>query len=614
MKRSIEEIKAVYEARVAEVTAELKEVKQRINRISLLRIAVVAGGVAGAVMIDNTGWKWSVAAVAAAYFLLLMWKHNRQFARRDYLQKVIEINRQELAALMHDVSAFDDGREFIDPSHRYTLDLDVFGPRSLFQYLNRTCTPPGKKRLAAWLTEHEEDEQAIRLRQDAVKKLAEATRFREEFRATGLLHRGKAADEEELLAWAKEKSSFRTKRLFRVLPKAVSAVNVFCLVAVLMGWMSGSQWAVVWTLFVMLAFCFTRRITKWQAGFNKKLGILGTYGKLLSCIDEGLPCGWIEIEELVPGYEVLDGIRHSIHANGWAAHEIKYAHRLMHELDQRNNMFMYAILNGLFFWEIHQVMRIEEWRERYADRMPQWLDAIGEVDALCSLATFAYNRPDALFPTPTTEEGGFSLRAEGMAHPLMPVEQCVANDLLMETRPAFIIVTGANMAGKSTYLRTVGVNFLLACIGAPVCARSMEFTPRKLVTSLRTSDSLSDNTSYFFAELKRLKMIIDRLQGGEELFILLDEILKGTNSLDKQRGSMALVKQLMALRANGIIATHDLLLGTLIDSFPGKIQNFCFEADIVDDELTFSYRMRPGVARNMNACFLMKKMGIALAD
>jgi len=155
---------------------------------------------------------------------------------------------------------------------------------------------------------------------------------------------------------------------------------------------------------------------------------------------------------------------------------------------------------------------------------------------------------------------------------------------------------------------------VLACIGSPVCCDSLEIYPARLITSLRTSDSLNDNESYFFAELKRLKQIIDRLNSGEELFIILDEILKGTNSMDKQKGSFALVKQLMTLKANGIIATHDLLLGKLIEYFPDEIRNYCFEADITNNELAFSYKMREGVARNMNACFLMKKMGLVIND
>ena len=176
------------------------------------------------------------------------------------------------------------------------------------------------------------------------------------------------------------------------------------------------------------------------------------------------------------------------------------------------------------------------------------------------------------------------------------------------------LITGANMAGKSTYLRTIGVNYLLACIGAPVCCERLKLHPNQLITSLRTSDSLSDNESYFFAELKRLKRIIDLLNQGQQLFIILDEILKGTNSMDKQKGSFDLIRQFMQMKANGIIATHDLLLGSLIKQFPEEIRNYCFEADIKDNELTFSYKLREGVAQNMNACFLMKKMGIILQE
>ena len=273
---------------------------------------------------------------------------------------------------------------------------------------------------------------------------------------------------------------------------------------------------------------------------------------------------------------------------------------------------MSTVLNGLFFWELRQVMRIEQWKEEHAADLTQWLNAVGRMDAYCSLATFAYNHPDYVYPT--ISQHPFCLKAEALGHPLMDRDKCVRNGISIEKRPFFIIITGANMAGKSTYLRTVGVNYLLACIGLPVWSRQMELYPARLITSLRTSDSLTDNESYFFAELKRLKLIIDKLQAGEELFIILDEILKGTNSVDKQKGSLALIRQFVNMNTNGIIATHDLMLSSLAESFPKYIRNHCFEADITDNELTFSYRMRDGVAQNMNACFLMKKMGIAVVD
>jgi DNA mismatch repair ATPase MutS len=204
------------------------------------------------------------------------------------------------------------------------------------------------------------------------------------------------------------------------------------------------------------------------------------------------------------------------------------------------------------------------------------------------------------------------MEGKDLGHPLLHRDLCVKNDISIKKRPWFLIITGANMAGKSTYLRTVGVNYLLALTGAPVCASELSVYPAQLITSLRTADSLVNHESYFFAELKRLKMIIDRLAEGKELFIILDEILKGTNSVDKQKGSLALMKQLISYKACGIIATHDLVLGTLEDEFPDQLKNYRFEADIKENELSFPYELREGIAQNMNACFLMKQMGITV--
>ena len=239
----------------------------------------------------------------------------------------------------------------------------------------------------------------------------------------------------------------------------------------------------------------------------------------------------------------------------------------------------------------------------------KWFDVMATFDALISLGTLAFNNPDYIFPETVSEI--FRLEAQEMGHPLILREKCIKNDVIISGAPYFMIITGANMAGKSTYLRTIGVNHLLASIGAPVCARNFVFTPGKLLTNLRTADSLVNSESYFFAELKRLKMIIERLETHEEgLFVILDEILKGTNSEDKQKGSFALMRRFVKLGGNGIIATHDLALGALETEFPHAIKNYHFDADISNDTLSFTYQIHEGVARNMNATFLMKNMGI----
>ena len=606
------EIRTAYRQDAERAAGEVTKTQRQIYRVGTLRLLLFGGAVAAVIGLWGQGVVMYAAAAACLLpFLLLVKLHNRLFLRKDYQEKRLEVNRQELAALDYDTSAFDDGGEFAAPSHPYTYDLDIFGPRSLFQYINRTCTRLGRAQLAQWMACHLDKRGPILHQQEAVRELADKPKFRQHFRILGLLNKGQAADRNELLEWAQSPTRFRNRPLLRRLPHAVTVVNLLCLAGVVTGVLSANVWGVLWFSIVVASFAFTRQITKVQSVYGQKLRILGTYAKLLQTMDEepmGAPL-LRDIKEKIGGDQCQ------------ASQAIRRLVKLMNELDQRNNYLMYTVLNGCFFWELWQMMRIEAWKEAHAGEIAVWLEAIGEMDALCSLGTFAYNHPEGyaypnILGDTNTEtdntETPFRLVAEAMGHPLIPRDRCVRNDIRMTRRPAFIIITGANMAGKSTYLRTIGVNYLLACIGAPVCAEGMSLYPARLMTSLRTTDSLNDNESYFFAELKRLKSIIDRLQSGEQLFIILDEILKGTNSADKQKGSLALVRQLMRLQANGIIATHDLQLGTLKDSFPDSIENFRFEADITDDTLSFSYRLRPGVAQNMNACFLMKKMGIAM--
>ncbi|MEG1866241.1 MAG: hypothetical protein RR331_05150 [Bacteroides sp.] len=601
---TLKTISDTYQSIIHETEQQLGKAKRRIYRVSTLRLVLFIAGVAGIIHYwsGGNGLLAGICAVTFLPFLALVKRHTLLFARKDYLEKMIEVNQQERQAINYDTSAFDDGEEFIDAAHLYSYDLDVFGTHSLFQYINRTSTELGKKRLAAWFNKHLRDKGAIERRQEAVKELAPALHLRQQFRVLGLLYKGKAADEEEINAWAASASYYRNRTLIRLLPGIVLSVNVLFITLAILGVCPSTIASTVFVCFALGSFLFSKGITKIQTLYGKKLQILGTYAGLIHLIEEKpMKCTALkEVKERVGGEKQT------------ASQAVRQLTKLMNALDQRNNVMLAMMLNGLFFWELRQIMRIERWKEQHAAELSRWLQAIGEMDAYCSLATFAYNHPQFIYPQVAPLP--FDLQAQGMGHPLMQREKCICNDVRMDQRPFFIIITGANMAGKSTYLRTVGVNYLLACMGAPVWATGMKFYPAQLVTSLRTSDSLTENESYFFAELKRLKLIIDKLKRHEELFIILDEILKGTNSMDKQKGSIALVEQFMKLKTNGIIATHDLLLGNLAKKFPQNIHNYCFEADITNNELTFSYQMKAGIAQNMNACFLMKKMGIAVID
>lgn len=592
-----------YTERLSLTEGQLQQVKKQIFRISMLRLALFIAGIAGLYFFFNQTTLLIICICLTFLPLFILVKiHNRFFIRKEWLETQARIIQEELQALSGDYSSFEDGKEYVNPEHPYSFDLDIFGRRSLFQSINRTCTFFGKVRLAEWLQNHLHEKTSIEKRQEMVREISEHTLFREQFRVAGLVHHGQSSDAEKIQAWSQSPAQYLHAGWVKAFIWGVPVINSLLLITSLAGWTSFSWLGLSFGIFLVLSFGIIKRATYIQETYGKQLKSLNGYARLIA-LAKAEDWKSAEMQELMERFNL----------NGQSP--IQALQQLSKELDRldlRNNQFLYVLLEGSIFFQLQEIVRIERWKARYGQRISKWLETVGELDALCSLGTFAYNHPQYTYPELT--EKPFCFLATQMGHPLMPASQCVKNDATIPSRPFFLIITGANMAGKSTYLRTIGVNYLLACIGVPVCCERLKLHPNQLITSLRTSDSLSDNESYFFAELKRLKRIIDLLNQGQQLFIILDEILKGTNSMDKQKGSFDLIRQFMQLKANGIIATHDLLLGSLIKQFPEEIRNYCFEADIKENELTFSYKLREGVAQNMNACFLMKKMGIILQE
>lgn len=592
-----------YTERLSLTKGQLQQVKKQIFRISMLRLTLFIAGVAGIYFFFSQTPLLIVCICLTFLPLFILVKiHNRFFIRKEWLETQARIIQEELQALSGDYSSFEDGKEYVNPEHPYSFDLDIFGRRSLFQSINRTCTSFGKARLAKWLQNHLHEKTSIEKRQEMVREISEHTLFREQFRVAGLVHHGQSSDGEKIQAWSQSPAQYLHAGWVKAFIWGVPVINSLLLITSLIGWTSFSCLGLSFGIFLVLSFGIIKRATYIQETYGKQLKSLNGYARLIALAKAE---DWKSADML----ELME----RFNLNGQSpVQALQQLSKELDRLDLRNNQFLYVLLEGSIFFQLQEIVRIERWKVRYGQYISEWLETVGELDALCSLGTFAYNHPQYTYPELT--EKPFCFLATQMGHPLMPVSQCVKNDATIPSRPFFLIITGANMAGKSTYLRTIGVNYLLACVGAPVCCERLKLHPNQLITSLRTSDSLSDNESYFFAELKRLKRIIDLLNQGQQLFIILDEILKGTNSMDKQKGSFDLIRQFMQLKANGIIATHDLLLGSLIKQFPEEIRNYCFEADIKDNELTFSYKLREGVAQNMNACFLMKKMGIILQE
>lgn len=595
-----ESIYSHYNQRREQNKANLSLVKKKLYSIGTIRLLIFVGTIILAIIFRSYGVTviLPVILLGLIVFLFLVVQYDKFYRKKEYLETSIACDENELKALNYDFSSFDGASEKVDSSHFFSLDLDIFGVRSLFQSLNRTCTNYGRKLLIEWFEIPLSNGNRIKERQEAIKELSKKSSFIHHFIVTGLTHPGEDSDYKEIEDFAHKPNFISPRKLWKTLSIIVPFCWLVLISLVAMAVIPGQLLIWAYILFLLLSETQAKKVNDIQKITGKKVSILRIYSGLIRAIEnENFHSEQLQIFQKI-----------FLRDKEKASDKFKKLAQLANELEQRANLLIHLLLNPLLLWDIRKSIQLEEWKDKYAKDLIEWIRVLGEFDAYSSLGNFAFNHPDYSFPEITDDY--FNMEGKKMGHPLMDRNKCVKNDIEIQQHPYFLIITGANMAGKSTYLRTVGVNFVLACIGAPVCAESLNIYPAKLVTSLRTSDSLSDNESYFFAELKRLKMIIDELKSGEKLFIILDEILKGTNSVDKQKGSLALVQQFVQLQSCGIIATHDLLLGSLEEKFPGEIKNYRFEADIKNDELSFSYKLREGIAQNMNASFLMQKMGI----
>ncbi|MDR1633005.1 MAG: DNA mismatch repair protein MutS [Dysgonamonadaceae bacterium] len=595
-------IKDYYCARTGKTQQTLSDLKKRIYLSGTIRLLIVVGTIGFAYLLRAQGTLVISIVICSGLvvFLGLLAICNQLQKKKSYWEISLACDENEIKAIDYDFSAFDGAPESAHPGHAFGLDLDIFGNHSLFQSINRTCTAYGKQVLIRRFENPYQSTEKIKSTQESIAEISRNPDFIHHFQVTGLSCPGKESDLKEIASFIAKPAVIRSKKFWKILRYVFLLLWVTGVGLAVAGMISSSVIVVFYLLTLGISEIQAKKINDLQRWIGKKVEIFNTYSELIEIIEKSnFKSGLLrEFQACFTG----QGEKASVCIGRLA--------QLSSELEQRSNFMVHLILNPLILWDISKTIAIDEWKNVYGKQTEIWIKTLGEWDALCSLGKFAFNHPDYIFPELTDDY--FEMRGKNLGHPLINRETCVRNDINIEKSPYFLIVTGANMAGKSTYLRTVGVNFALACMGAPVWADALRVYPAALLTSLRTSDSLNDNESYFFAELKRLKMIIDRLQSGEKLFIILDEILKGTNSIDKQRGSLALVGQLVRLQSCGIIATHDLLLGNLEKEFPGNIRNHRFEAGIKNDELTFSYRLQDGIAQNMNATFLMQKMGITV--
>ena len=536
---------------------------------------------------------WLIAGLAFfAGFLALVKYNEKLLDRLAVTRHLLRINENERQVLENQPSDLYDGKRFYS-EESYLLDLDIFGPRSVFHLLNRAATSLGETRLAELLKKPLKDIDVIDNQQLAVQELALKVDFRQQFLAQALRTDGASTDYRRLLAWVESPSEFYHSTYIRVVRILMPALTLTALGYGIFTFQF-SYFTFLFFLNFFVAGRYGTKINKIHGAVSKNVESLGVFAALFRLVNQE---------------QFSTPVLQQLHTETQEAnHQLQRLTKLANLFDNRLNMVAYTVLTGLAVYDLQCVYWLEQWKIENKERLRQWLEAVGTLEMLHSLATFAFNHPDYVFPT--VNPGTPFIEAQALAHPLIPAQECVKNDFTIGKKQDLYIVTGSNMSGKSTFLRTVGVNVLLARCGAPVCATYFACTPMEIHSSLRQSDSLQDHVSTFYAELRRLKEILDYLEKDPQALVLLDEVLRGTNSDDKLYGSQQLVRRFLQIDCVGLLATHDIELAKMEREFPEKLGNLCFESIIENNNLYFDYTLKTGTAQNRNATFLMQQMGI----
>ena len=585
-----------YDARHAERRAETEARRARAQRISTARTWTFALGLATVFLALDFKVlpAWPITLPVAAFVALVV-AHQRARAGERRAARAARFYADGLARLDGTWAGKGvAGERFLDPAHPYAADLDLFGRGSLFELLCTARTQGGEATLARWLTSPAAADE-VRARQRAVDELRPRVELREELALLGEDVRG-AVDPAGLVAWA-EWSGWNATAAERVLAVAFPVATLGTFAA----WDLGQLPFAAPLAALLGQMLFARRLRpRVQLALrraNQPALHLALFAELLARVERER----FAAPRLVALRADLDD------AGEAPSRRIARLRRLVDLLESHRNQ-VFAVVSLALLWRTNCALAIEAWRRASGPAVPRWLAAIGDFEALLALASHAFEHPDDPFPELVGGPPRFDGR--GLGHPLLPVERCVRNDLRLDEGLRLLVVSGSNMSGKSTLLRTVGTNVVLALAGAPVRASALRLTPLAVGAAIRIVDSLQDGTSRFYAEVKRLSAIVELTRGPLPLLFLLDEILSGTNSHDRAIGAAAIVAGLVRSGALGLVTTHDLALARIADDLGDRARNVHFEDHLEDGRMCFDYRMRPGVVTKSNALALMRAVGL----
>ncbi len=596
-----------YQQNISQTKAEIVSLDKQVNTVNLLRLAIILGGGAALFVLfqsNNVTYVLLCTILVIVLFLYLVFRQAKLERWRDEKRAFLRVNENELRLIDGDANLYADGTHYADGKHPYTSDLDIFGPHSLFAKVNRCATQDGQDTLAEWLSSAP-DRQTILDRQAAVKEFAADAVFNQQLQ-TKLLFNVKSNTNLRvyLSAYFEDKTMTFGNAFIKIYSFIAPILIVAGIVASLLGYSVMSYVLLLAITHLLWTLAMAGRVSAFSNKIDKIGAIMIAYSSAIEAIENrsfAAPLNQKLQQRLRANGEVLLSV--ALHKLG----------KLIDKLDARNNMLVGALLNMFMLWDFRQVLAIMQWKKQYADNTLQAFEVMAEYEALISLGILSFNQPNWHFPEISADYEQDRIEAKALAHPLISVDKSVANDYSAQDHRV-ALVTGSNMAGKSTFLRTIGINAVLAYAGSVVCAARLKLPIYKIVSYMRIKDDLNESTSTFKAELDRMKFILERVASAKDSFFLIDEMLRGTNSVDKYLGSKAIIKQLLHMQGKGMVATHDLQLSRLADEYPQELTNFHFDIQIKEGEMLFDYRLKSGECKIFNASMLLKGIGVLVDE
>jgi hypothetical protein len=585
---------AAYTARLDVRRAELARHEHRDRALSRARMIVVGLGVLTALLFPLRGPTLAAVGAAAVAFVVLVIVHERLARGLSRARRRVAFLETAIARTSGDwIGRGDPGTAFADPAHPYAADLDLFGRGSLFERLSTARTHAGQERLASWLT-RPSPVAVLRARQAAAAELGPSLDLREDLAVLGAEAKG-AVDSRTLARWATAEP-VAIPRGLRAAAFAASAAAALTLVGWSAGLTEGGPFYLA-TAAVALCTAYGRRFAqRVLEGIGRPAQDLQT----LTEIFDRLAAERFQAPRLAE-------LHASLAAGDAPGPAIAQLRRWLEIHESRGNAF-FAIIAFFMVWDAQLAAEVEAWRRRYGRPIVSWLQALGEMEALASLGTYVFENPED--PFPELVDSGPLFDAQALGHPLLARTRAVCNDIRLDAERQMLVVTGSNMSGKSTFLRTVGTNTVLALAGAPVRARALRLSPLSVGASIRVTDSLQDGESRFYAEIKRVRLVLDLARDAAPALFLLDEIFDGTNSAERRVGAEAVVRSLIERRAVGLVTSHDLALAEIAVSLAPRAENVHFEDHLEGERIAFDYRLKPGPVQRGNALGLMRAVGL----